>query len=261
MMMAPVRESDFTRLGTVPGGTGGRRCRRRRPRRCSRSRRARRSRAWGRRRWRSPWARTADAERLAGVGVETRGEIERQDRLARAVHRLDRPSRRSPRPAGSGPCPAGRRPPSRLPTSSASSRPGSSGPSVVPVRSGRCPTWPGCSNWTAASPLRRSACANQTTRTATSQASRWRATTPPSPPLLPGPQTIRRGSRDAPRAAEPVGRPPAGVLHQDQRGHAQPLGRPGVDAREPRRATTVECSSMILPNPACHLSSAGPPRH
>ena len=58
------------------------------------------------------------------------------------------------------------------------------------------------------------------------QASRWRATTPPSPPLLPGPQTIRTTGRSRPRRAPgATGLRPAWCSRSGPGGQAQALRR------------------------------------
>ena len=134
--------------------------------------------------------------------------------------------------------------------------------------------------WVAASPRSWSWRANQTTRTGNPQASRWRATTPPSPPLFPGPQriSIRGGAgpcgtsgsgnegggvNGRPPASggiapsqlrQPAGRAAAGILHQEQvrqpqlgrRPHVQPadlLARHRPDSNDHKDAARIPSPS------------------
>ena len=159
------------------------------------------------------WVARANAERLARVAVEARGQIDRQDRTP-VVDMVNHGRRRLADRSLCG-SPAGRRQSTeRLQVG----RPGVElGRRVVLEH--RCIGRP--QNVEIGSRVPSSFCesANSSTRTSNPRFSRCRAMTNPSPPLFPA-----REDGNAPvypQAFEQLGRTAAGVLHQHDTGHAQ----------------------------------------
>ena len=108
----------------------------------------------------------------------------------------------------------------------------------------------------AASPRSWSLRANQTTRTGNPQASRWRATTPPSPPLFPGPQriSIRAGagpcgtSGSGREGGGVNGRPPASGGIAPASSASQPAApRPAFSIRSKRRQRQLGRRPLVQP--------------
>ena len=115
----------------------------------------------------------------AGRGVDTRGHVERDDGADRRPHRLDRPAATAPRGAPRNPVPR-----SASTTTSARVSRARRTPSTTSMPSFRAMSW---FRRASGGSLR----ASPASRHSTSQPAvcRCRATTNPSPPLLPAPQT------------------------------------------------------------------------
>ena len=91
------------------------------------------------------------------------------------------------------------------------------------------------SKWILASPLILSRSPTSATMTSAPRLARWRATTKPSPPLLPGPQKTTARARGGVVARDDVDDAAAGRLHEHDAGHADRVDGLAIERAHLRR--------------------------
>ena len=178
-------------------------------------------------------ARTTGPRRGLAVGREPRRQVERADgppaapaALMASIAAATAPSPGRARPSRAARRRRCRRRRARRGGDRRRSRPASGASATL------SPARRSASRFTRASPCTSAGPPHEPGGTRAPRPSRWRATTKPSPPLLPFPQTtaMRRPRDRAQHALERVGGPAARVLHQEEARHAVVLRRAPVGA-------------------------------